>query len=229
MKITEILNERLIDTKVKEIPVKDLSNFKADGKGSSGHYSSVKGTTDPHLKTKTAKDVVKAQRDPYWNYAELCIEHQDHNPYFPRIYSYKKFTDQNGHVIPKVKMETLHDLHEVSFEAVKGYFTSLLGDLDYIQSEETDESFVHSAIATRLKDIYYGNNLEGVNDHKLVECLQIIKKYVSDTNIKRSESGEHPISLDLHSQNFMIRMSSGGIHLVITDPLAGEVVWSWDK
>jgi hypothetical protein len=220
MKIQTIL-EDLISTKVKDI---DLSNKNVNlplkskdstrrVTGSSGYYSHGIEDKDQHLYKKIARSHSRQADDPYWGYVELCIKYQDSNPFFPRIYEFKKYRDKNGNVIPKVKLERLNSFPP--FEGNEKLFVAAInnvkGTYEYTEEDVWGSPHLSSIVQNIIEGREYSEN-----EH-IIEFSKILKKFMTE------QTSYPKVQLDLHLANIMYRTSNHGIQVVITDPFAGVI------
>lgn len=137
--------------------------------------------------------------DSYLVYIRMVEAHQN-NPFFPRIYGYKVY-DRDTHYKLVVFMEKLVPLNKLD-EDVAAQILSSIG-IEYVGSFTYDHS-----LAKIMKDPKYREQLKQSTRYpKFKEALRLLeplfKKYIGD----------------LHIENLMVRLTSVGPQIVITDPL----------
>jgi hypothetical protein len=218
MKIKTIL-ENLIDVKRKDIDLSKRKNISLDYKEKlntsdvigDGKHSVVKADRDSSMVIKKNVKPTSDEypSDPYWDYVELCIKHQDSNPFFPRIYEFKKYKDGEKNVKYKLKMERLTPLSELDDNVIKGIIRSIVDENHHVVA---DIWYHHRNNITDILSILVEFILNGTIppiDQSLQEYVKIFGKFLSKAN--------H--TLDIDDNNIMIRHTPHGPQLVITDPL----------
>lgn len=221
--------DELITPVTKDIPIKgSLAGYKTPPEGASmGAYSHVTPNPDEHMVTKTTrKGLAKHQTDGFWVFVDAIVESGIHNPYFPRVYSIKKFTDPNG--LQKRRFQTEKLLHysdaSISFDELESVaekmFTPKCIQSYFGQYAKSDGYFAklarsHNAdIATQIAHLVDaamdGNGTHNILDESLLEAIQFVSKLSNEKNY----------FLDFHRENGMYRRTKNGLQFVINDPLS---------
>ena len=227
MKLHEIVDTQFRDTPV-DVDVDDDSNSNNDLIGA-GYYSRVHQPRDnPHEVHKTTKARFKYDTgatvpiddsvDPYYDWVKAIAPYAKSNPYLPRVYvADSKSLRRTGELKPHYQLEKLFDHKAIS--------SSVLYVLYYKEMANHDKADAY--IETMEKQI--DNNLISP-EHAMSDLwLQIIKciKY----NVRKDPQIQQALDIvtqlivdrgyadDMHSGNFMIRLTSIGPQIVITDPL----------
>lgn len=135
--------------------------------------------------------------DAYIQYIKIILQHQD-NPFFPRIYNAKLYK-KSGLYALFMEMEKLISLKDPKMIDTAYHIFRQLG-LDYMSYRPWD--WENSNFIEGLKQ--KSNNPHFIEAVNILEPL--FKKFISD----------------LHKNNMMVRLTSSGPQLVITDPFEPE-------
>jgi len=200
MKLQELF-EKIDLTKTTPVKIrgKDVIPVSGDlvGHGVQGKvYSTGTGVV-----TKSA--VITGPGDPTVKFLKTVIKHQD-NPFFPKIYHAKIYKNKNStseddYLYLVVQMEKLLPLTNPK---IKETAIELLSRLGFNGEDAFDQ----------LDALLYGppkalqDFLKKSRNPKFKEAMSIILP------------GLRQFDSDLHSGNLMVRLTSAGPHLVITDP-----------
>lgn len=152
--------------------------------------------------------VIDPKTDLHLKFIKIALQHQD-NPFFPRIFHAKLYAPANymePHIL-LTEMERLQPLHvdEMfgSEQDILAFFYSIgfkpneVTTLDYLQ-DFTDVPVLLRKLA------------QDTHNEKFAEALTILADEF------------HMNSFDLHSGNWMIRLTGVGPQLVIVDPVASD-------
>lgn len=146
-------------------------------------------------------------------YLLACKKYATSNPYLPRIESIKTNNYYGDRLLYTIAMETLEELAKVSVEDLDAMLTKMYGMADYSASADISTDMVTSSVRNVIEGF-----TKGV-DPLLVQAGKIIKAVAAKVD---PEGGFGNLG-DLHSGNMMVRRTSTGPQLVITDPLySGE-------
>ena len=177
-----------------------------------GRYSTVRNDPkDPHMVTKKTKyDKEETQyhnKDLYPQFIEALINSdQKMNPYFPRVYGMKAYTDKSGNKLHKFNMEKLNDLSELSKEEFDHV-------LDLIMDENIKKAYHISGpgyLAWFIVEAIKSSSVrKEIKDRNLYNALSFLSKFL-----------KKQWHLDLHANNMMFRRTPYGAQLVITDPFS---------
>jgi len=187
----------------------------------SGQYSSVKKDRDPHFVQKTSRDSDRAKEDGYWHFIKQVIDNKLwENPYFPRVYYFKKFHKGNS-AHYRVKLETLVDMEELNRGELVAVVARMVGDdpedMGIIQPyfkegkvrDLIEKGKIRDLIETIFRRVWGGNPSKGM-DSNLVSAMNLLKKMNENKNYY----------YDLHKGNIMFRRGPHGVHPVIVDPFS---------
>lgn len=217
-----LLNE-IIQTDVSNINLPNRrfkpSNHQQDAIGK-GRYSTVRSDPkDPHMVTKKSKfDKNTTQyhnKDVYPQFIEALINSdQKMNPYFPRVYGMKSYTDQKGDKLHKFNIEKLEDLRELSKEELEHIMDLAIDENVRKARKISDERIFAWFISEAVKK----NSIrKEIKDKNLYNALTFLSKFLKKNWF-----------LDLHSENMMFRRTPYGPQLVITDPFSQESIQPQD-
>lgn len=203
--------------------VSKLNNYDFKGSGSFGSTYAVPSHKRLNQITKigkvgymdkefTAKHASEPTQDGYLAYLnEIYKLEQDgnRNPYFPVIHDLKIFKDNNGKLSYNLNMERLHDFAKSSIISNTDLLRSLSENMfEWVPDDVLgfDSNYI---IQTIKRAATTGRN-ENIADTQLQQALQLIHQIHVNTGRL----------IDLHSGNFMWRITGTMPQLVITDPLA---------
>jgi hypothetical protein len=168
-----------------------------------------------HSIQKDIRSVVKIaavypdlEDDGYYGYLKEIIKMQD-NPYVPQILEIVEVTSKDQNVNPYliVNLEQLHDFDSCSKNNIEFILTKMLG---YVPTETNKQINSYKNRIIDIIDNYCETGKDKnfkIIDEQLLEVLNAIYDIHSY------------YSVDIHSGNIMVRKTSYGPQLVITDPL----------
>lgn len=176
---------------------------------------------DANSLTPTDDDV-----DPYYDWVKAIAPYAKSNPYLPRVYVANNNKDKTGALKPEYEMEKLFDYKTVPINVL--YNLLYNESLDYdaeelyvndlkrlIKSGNYSAEEIHELGARKIWFRTLRYMIANVRkDPQIQEALDIIDKLVAERGYRK----------DLHSGNFMIRSTSIGPQIVITDPIAHKVM-----
>jgi len=139
-------------------------------------------------------------------YLLACKKYANSNPYLPRVESIKTSVTE-GRTLYTITMEALEELTNCSETDSDAMLTKMYGMSD-------DSGADSSAIAASIRNVIMNGWTTGV-DPLLVQAAQIIRAVANKVDPR---GGVKNVG-DLHPGNMMIRRTSVGPQLVITDPL----------
>lgn len=225
MKILTLLE--IIDTSQRSISTKNLFKKRRDdnvykrkmANSSVGGYGRVYNHNKDNPFTLIKKPHFAASNDAYQIYIKYIVDNKlfNTNPFFPRVYKFDTVHDSTNRSKYRAEIETLQSFEVLDDDIIFNMIESLF-DSDVIDSFLNDNSYGNSreeiikyrcsndALCELLSNcILYGiRSLNG----KLNEAFQIIKHLLTSERK----------TLDLHSNNVMIRLSPYP-QLVLVDPL----------
>ena len=173
---------------------------------------------DPNKVIKLV-DMDDPNDDSYIDFIKLAMAHQD-NPHFPRIFGakvYEKHDDDKheesefqeesmGDYRLVVVMEKLYSVrtHKLEKAAIAAFEN--IGIPNRIAAASINKP---SLLQDYIED-YYDDTMARVSSHvdKFIEAYKLLQPYID-------EYGQ-----DMHSKNFMLRITSTGPVLVLVDPLS---------
>lgn len=223
-----LLNEIVSTDKI--IKVKGTPKIPGEPIGE-GYFAKVY----PGRKTNTVIKVANAQNpdDAYINFIREAMDHQD-NPFFPRVYNakiYKTDPDQNleryknltkyefvfvvetERLIPltseKIYDSIPHILEQLGIKADE--LISDTGQADKRRDYDQDSEERHFILSTKLNAAFEEiEQLKHMTDNQqFIEALNAVERL--------HQKGHN---VDMHAANAMVRLTSTGPQLVLTDPVA---------
>lgn len=182
-----------------------------------GYYSHVTDDTDPHMINK-----ISHRDDPsYIYFVEYLIKNKtaQNNPHFPRIYDVTTYTDGNGKVKYKWKMEKLKiTLHNYVNAADKDTAVERMQTLAEVYLNSTGvKHFEEQLGLLKTKEFLV-----------LYFCSYIVNQYLLKPGpykdaikiIEDLSQTKGRLDKDLHGNNLMIRFGPYAPQLVIIDPFS---------
>ncbi len=221
MKIIEVIEqyttkrgERQRDQPYSYDYLRKLSREKNDDDNSSGWYSrAVPHPRDPHTFIKSTKYTSYLNDDAFHKYIEMVVNlHKKgiDNPYFPAVYEIKITRDNEKKTRPQYHLQALQKPQLYDVEALKGMAERMFHDPERIADSQHSD-VVWSSICSAVKYAVQDNDVKPIKDTELLQAVKYIRA------LKRTNPDW---DLDMHSNNFMIRGTSVGPQLVITDPVS---------
>jgi len=191
---------------------------------------------NPHLIRKEEKRYTDPNKNAYFQYVWTLKKHMASNPFVPRIYVAKEESDPKNPALKKFTyiMEKLIHPYEAasktegnsqfSHEALMGLGDRLIKNFDerlaqrLKRSQRTPQQieplelwqFIIGFIERAIENDAYGE----LADEQLIEACQIVLGAQYYTRKSGGVGGN-----DLHSDNIMVRLTSVGPQIVITDPI----------
>lgn len=180
-----------------------------------GKYSVVADDpADPHMvkKRQLSRSDTDNSKDLYTTFAKTVVAYKLWNKiHFPRIYEIKVLQDKDHKQLFKWRIEKLHDIYTLSPEEfdslINRYFTR-----DIVQAINKSPE----RMCDIMRSMIVKKDFSNVEDEQFKTCMAIISKM-----IQSFQSIGRYFKLDLHSGNIMVRRTSVGPQLVITDPFSG--------
>ena len=234
--IKELVNPELRNTK-KTVP-HDLHNVVLRGRDEEkrGMYGSVKDTpNDPATVTKTiyntemSPDAIDSDAfdgdynvDAYYLWVKACAQSgmMGSNPFIPRVYVIDDRQDSRGVLLPRYRIEKLIPIRNergeinVSVQVLAAWLNQLAPD--YVESHHLEQFIDDNDERTLWAKIQYllRTDTGSLVDEQAIDAVALIDELLS---------WDDEIGNDMHTGNFMYRLTSVGPQLVITDPIAGEI------
>ncbi|KAI9549465.1 hypothetical protein GHT06_001865 [Daphnia sinensis] len=186
---------------------------KASGKPS-GMYSYVSDTPrDSGTITKTTYNSEKPGGsspaiEGYYLWIKACSKYMKSNPVLPRVYAVDDRTDASGDKYPRYKMERLYSAWDDQIDV-----PMLAGILHKCGGDDAVKSFI-----TQYGQMYHGSRyLRATLEVRLARG--IVDRFGGDWYGSWGDN----LRVDMHTGNWMIRLTSVGPQLVMTDPIAGSI------
>lgn len=188
-----------------------------------GMYAAVKRNNRiPHEVSKVTHMPSSLQNDGYYQYVMAIQSHMKDNPFLPRIYVIDIKRASNGATKPSYRMEKLWPhtvLDAVALHAIGMKCFSNFGDLpkilDGLSMVSSDDDKKH-AVWIKICQLVYHLVINGdVGDAGDVNP-QLLKAADLINAVLNKNASFHN---DMHFNNFMVRLTSTGPQLVITDPI----------
>lgn len=223
MKIHEILNEDQFEPQIRSLPIstpgniEKVSNFakKHEFDDNSGAYAmGIEDPTDPHMYRKKMKAFTNLDQDAYFQYIKYITPYMDSNHCFPKVYVTKIKEYSNGYKKPSYQMEKLITLNEAEDIFGAGKLSDFFFKRYFNAGDHSDLAIDHmgSYIAVIKRAIYGAFDTDDW-DNDLAQAVKLIQQFLADFK---------DFTLDLHRGNLMVRMTSTGPQLVLTDPVQDE-------
>ncbi len=191
----------------------------ADSKGrGQGWYSrGVPHPTDPHTFIKSTKLTSKLRDDAFHKYIEMVVSLRRkgiENSYFPTVYEIKITKDPNDSTRPSYHLQALNQYRDYEPEVLAGLAGRLFKNFEQHQEKDSDLrkhsysiwSYICNECRSAVEYGEYGN----IQDEELAAALRYI----------RALQKKNRYDVDMHSGNFLLRGSSTGPQLVISDPVS---------
>ena len=174
-----------------------------------GVFSKVTKADDFTVNKQTAP-ASNIQWNPYYIYVATIakLKLAEKNPYFPRVYSVNSGkVGKTYH--PTYNIEQLTPITNLDDSVIVGLARAILN---------VNEKMLETHGAAELISIEIENAIDApseikktIKDPQLAEAIRIISKIYKKNDFE----------LDLHAKNLMVRLTSVGPQLVITDPFYG--------
>jgi hypothetical protein len=160
--------------------------------------------------------------DTYLSYIAKVSQNErwKSNPYLPRVHSQKNYKDPGGGASYVVEMEKLVPFMSIEPEEVEAIIDRAFHNLPPGKYADLPRQY---DVVEEITSAAQGNttSIRNIKDKQLLQAIAMIsnigsKRYRGNEYGKRSSGAMH---LDIHTSNVMIRRTSVGAQLVITDPL----------
>lgn len=188
-----------------------------------GMYASVKRNNKlPHEVTKVTHMPSALEKDGYYQYVMAIQSHMKDNPFLPRIHIIDIKRSAKGLTKPSYRMEKLWPYKVLDVDSLQaigskcfsnfGDLNKLLNGLSILSSEDAKKDAVWKKICQLVYQLVTHQELDNVGDinPQLLQAADIINMVIA------KDSSFHN---DMHYNNFMVRLTSTGPQLVITDPI----------
>lgn len=219
MKIIEILEQ--YDTRRSErrrerpYDYDQLNSLRGRKSAASGWYSrAVPHPQDPHTFIKSTKLTSHLHDDAFHKYMEMVVglhKRGIDNPYFPAVYEMKITRDPAGNTRPQYHLQALQQHTDYDVEALRGMAERMFKDPELIVTDQDGVNSAWGNICRVLKYAVEDQNFKHLKDPDLIRALKYIQALM-----QKNKGWD----LDMHSGNFLIRGTSTGPQLVITDPVS---------
>lgn len=224
MKVQELLTERArTGEKVGHIPVVRMrSKSKFDEKGlgqklnktATADANAYPHKTSPNTVVKIAR-VKNPKQDGHVNLVNIALAN-DGNPFFPKIYKALLYKGPNENRL-YVEMERLHELNDHKLRHTLPFILKSLGVSDRWLKRVEDDFYKdnpHRLISKAIETVVVGD----MKDYDRVFSDDINPKFKTAIAELNDYANVKGVGVDLHSGNFMFRLTSTGPQLVIMDP-----------
>lgn len=190
-----------------------------------GHYSHITKDIDPHLINK-----ISHRPDPAYNtYVDFLIHNKlaQSNPHFPRIYINNTYQNTKSSTDNK----KLWRMEKLPYTFMT-YLFKMDGNYSMGNIEETEDRMKN------LANLYFKDpskyNQEGLTPKQINQLANDMFDDLKISDLIKLDSwkealeilyeffNNHPFSDDFHMNNMMVRTTSYGPQLVITDPVSKE-------
>lgn len=237
MRLFELFEPEFKDTKKtvnydrRTLAKKGYDSPPSDNELGRGLYSVVKhDPSDNHMVVKSEKGAYASEfmdRNAYYAWVKTIAPYMKSNPYLPRVYVVDDRTDARGSKNPRYKMEKLYSPTELSMDALLGMAEKMQGDgaVDEDAALNVYNTYYHGEFETeeiafeKFKLWFWKEHVVNLDflhqarkhDDNLQQAFDLVKSLVS--------TSDH-FTTDMHSGNFMVRLTPYGPQLVFTDPIA---------
>jgi hypothetical protein len=196
--------------------IKKLNNFKhanylGGGVEALAYFNKNTQTVIKVIKFKnslTEQDV--KEESTYLYLKEITKEFNSSNPHFPRIYSIKFFISEDGNIYGVVTMERLYSVKDFDDSIIEAAIRN--AGINPVMGDPINDFLAN--IDSYLIGVISNNfikKLHGINP-QFAKALIIVRKLIN----------KYKFYTDLHAGNVMIRLTSVGPQIVLTDPLAPD-------
>lgn len=186
-------------------------------------YTTHHPSHDPHMVKKTDRTALPPEQNPFYQYARVIAtaEKRNTNPYLPRVRVVDAEETEWGGVIFTYECERLHDYEDVQYElgedVVLHIGRKMFNDYDtlsknYIRDHRGDNLNAWEVLAGILHLMQVGHKSNWVKDPLFKQALDILHEIDEQTG--------NFFQWDWKADNLMIRFTSKGPQLVLTDPLS---------
>ena len=224
MKINELITPRIVNTNIKK-PHDIAGNIalRAQSASISGKGKPIVGKGDPDAPSisgaeysKTNFFPSKLDDDGYNAYVKAVTPLMGSNPYVPEIYKIVHVKDPSGGVVPRYEMHEYETYDKFSSKAILAMIRKAFPDdakkidinLANDPTLKMDNEMMWKVLIVKIREALTDNT--PTNDKKLNQVLQIIRDVTSSNPA---------FVYDMHLNNCMIRRTSFGPQLVVTDPI----------
>lgn len=192
-----------------------------------GAYGSVKRHDRiPHEVSKTTHLPSNLQKDGYFQYVHAIQTHMKDNPFLPRIYDITIKRAKNGMTKPVYRIEKLHSYTDITLKSVIAVGSKCFSNFERVAETALNGLSILStpddkrtAVWRKLCSLVYHTAI-GYGDRAIEEAGEINPKLDEACQIVHRLMASHNLINDMHFGNFMVRITSTGAQLVITDPLS---------
>jgi hypothetical protein len=179
--------------------------------------TAIEHGNSPGEVTKVSRPIQSLKHDGYFRYLTTILRSQrlQDNPYLPKIYKIKIYKSVDGEYFYIVKMEKLHNIKNASTKELEAINDRIWNELpDHSRKDwHEDKDALRYYVTDYLERVISNPNLAAnIKDDDFRQALAFVKK--AQTN------GSSNRNLDLHDGNVMLRRTSVGAQLVLTDPLS---------
>lgn len=169
---------------------------------------------DSHEVVKILGTNAKLSQCAHLQYLLACKKYMNSNPYLPRINSIKTVNYDGTRLLYTIEMESLEELSDSSDEDCAVMQSQMFNYSDENYLEKSTPTNVVRGVSAVLRYNESDANLKDVNP-LLRKACQLIRAVANRVHPK----GGLRELIDLHLGNTMVRRTSVGPQLVITDPL----------
>lgn len=172
--------------------------------------------TDPHEYVVTSYYPMNLELDAKYQYIKHIAPHIDSNPFLPRTYVVELKKDAKGLVIPRYRVEALKPYTDVNYQSIvalaKMSFPGEMQTWEKWEGAEDSNSNRHELwySITALVDKALRKKGKPLENKELAQAIALIQQVKKQNRL---------FDFDIGVNNCMIRLTSAGPQLVITDPL----------
>jgi hypothetical protein len=218
MLIKDLL-EALISPEIKKLPrlpqeydLPSLKKLRDTGSNrETGRYSKGDEGNDPHEYKLANWLPTRLKHDAKYHWIKSIRPYMGDNPYIPIYYNIHYEKDKDGKTRMKYNMEKLVSLFRLSQDERQALAAKTFNNDEFYNMPDIGPKQFANILSDVVYDIHLGRSPRYEIDSDLKQALVLINNLL-----------ERGFTDDLHGANIMVRNTSMGYHLVITDPVQDD-------
>ncbi len=173
-----------------------------------GWYSKGEAGDDPHEYKLTNWLPTRLKHDAKYHWIKSIRPYMGDNPYIPVYYNIHYEKDKDGKTRMKYNMEKLVSLFRLSQDERRALAAKTFNSDEFYNMPDIGANQFAKILSSVVQDIQLGKppryEIDSDLEQALVLINNLLKRFFAD---------------DIHGANIMVRNTSMGYHLVITDPV----------
>jgi hypothetical protein len=185
--------------------------------GSGAYSTAIERDNAPGEITKVSKPIRDLKEDGYFRYLTTILREQrlQGNPYLPKIYKVKIYRDKDGLFFYILNMEKLYNIRSASEEELEAMVDKAFNEVPVEEDNYTSKKeALLLSLSNYIEQCIRKDDVKNIKDDDLHDAMVFISE------AQRSGRTRGSRHLDIHDGNIMMRRTSVGPQLVLTDPLA---------